>query len=196
MRRVSYRLRPVWQALVCAGTSGDAAAGLRLLAGVALLRHPGLRGDGGDGLRPGAGSQHLAAGSGGLWPAGGGDPAARLGTPGACERQRACCGALLHGGDEGGPLRDADHRALRGAAAAVARGAAAGDGHDHRLCRRTLCPDGAQHPAPAGVPHPGEHRHYSARPGGRGDRHRAAKPAAGGAGLYRRALSPGEPRPV
>ncbi|STW79625.1 formate hydrogenlyase subunit 3 [Klebsiella michiganensis] len=44
---------------------------------------------------------------------------------------------------------------------------AAGAGHDHRLRRRAVRPDGAQYSAPAGVPHPGKHRHYPARPSGR-----------------------------
>jgi formate hydrogenlyase subunit 3 len=54
---------------------------------------------------------------------------------------------------------------LLGGNAAVVGRYAAGAGHDHRICRRSVCADGTQYPAPAGVPHAGKHRHYSAGAG-------------------------------
>lgn len=42
---------------------------------------------------------------------------------------------------------------------------AAGARHDHRVRRWSVCVDGTQHPAPAGLPHPGKYRHYPAGAG-------------------------------
>ncbi|STW46320.1 formate hydrogenlyase subunit 3 [Klebsiella pneumoniae] len=107
------------------------------------LRHPRAGAD-----RPSGGGYYaepaaLVAGSGGVRPAGRGDPAARLGAAGSRRGQRAGRRAVFHGGNEGWSVRHADRFAGRRRAAAVVGRDAAGAGDAHRLYRRTVCADGA-----------------------------------------------------
>lgn len=129
--------------VVCAGPSRYAAAGNRLLAGVAALRHAGSGAAGSTRSATAAGLRYLAARRYRFWSAGRDYPATRLGAAGARQRQRSRRRAVLDRGDEN---RAAGHShaisAWRQCAAVVGRGAV-GAWDDHCLCRRSVRADGA-----------------------------------------------------
>ncbi len=82
--------------------------------------------------------------------------------PQATPGQRAGRRAVLHSGDESRSVRHLNGLACRERAAAVVGRVAAGRGDDNRVYRRTVCPDGAQYSASAGLSHPRKYRHYFA----------------------------------